>query len=361
MRMRSGAALAAAAGMMVVVGAAAADAQTRAPVNDAALQDSWWEAREEFGADDTMGAIQRLGTEEVLAAAKLIKQGKTATLGKLYTGDIPMVGARSWRLTIPGTPSGGPFGTDGLVFHDDFVVTDLGQVSTQFDGPGHIGVHTSQGDFMYGKRNREDVYARGNVNNVLGMGALGTQTVAERAYVCRGVLLNAAKYRNMARLPVPDGPDSPGVIDAEDVRAMVEQQGIQPIGEGDCVFLYTGHGDLWGSAEWPTLSADQKRQRVAEFTKGEPGFSKDACEYLAQQKIVLLGADTFAVEALPAPDRSEANPCHVNLQPRRGIWFLENMEYTQLLADDVSEFMFAWSPLKMLGGTGSPGNPVAIY
>ena len=353
-------ALASALGVMSMLGTAGAQ-QKPAPVNDAALDDSWWQARSEFGADDTVGAVQRIDEQDVLRAAKLIKQGKTATLGKLYTGDIPFVGSRGWRLTIPGTPSGGPFGTDGLVFHDELVLADLGQVSTQFDGPGHIGVHTSKGDLFYGKRHRDDVYTRGPVNNVLGMGVIGTQAVADHAFVCRGVLLNAAKYRGMERLPVPDGPDSPGVINAQDVQAMIQQQGLQPIEEGDCVFLYTGHGDLWGSAEWPTLSAEQKRERVAQFNKGEPGFSIDACEFLAEQKIVLLGADTFAVEALPPPDPNQANPCHVNMQPRRGIWFLENMEYTQLLQDNVSEFMFAWAPLKMVGATGSPGNPVAIY
>ena len=31
------------------------------------------------------------------------------------------------------------------------------------------------------------------------------------------------------------------------------------------------------------------------------------------------------------------------------------------LADNVTEFLFVWSPLKIEGGTGSPDNPVAIY
>ena len=47
---------------------------------------------------------------------------------------------------------------------------------------------------------------------------------------------------------------------------------LQEIGEGDCVFVHTGHGDLWGTAEWPTLSAEEKAQRREEFGKGEPGF-----------------------------------------------------------------------------------------
>ena len=98
-------------------------------------------------------------------------------------------------------------------------------MSTQFDGPGHIGVHTSEGDYFYGKRRREEVYLRGPVGNVTGMGPLGTEHVAEHAYVCRGVLLDAAKYRGMERWPVPDGPDSPGIITADDVKAIVQAQG----------------------------------------------------------------------------------------------------------------------------------------
>jgi kynurenine formamidase len=348
-------------GVLALLAGGSAAAQTKAAVNDAALDDSWWEARTEFGPEDTVGAIQRIDQEDILGAAKLIKQGKVATLGKLYSPDIPFVGSRGWRLTIPGTPSGGPFGTEGLVFHDELVLADLGQVSTQFDGPGHIGVHTSQGDFMYGKRLREDVYGRGPVKNVLGMGILGTETLGPRAYVCRGVLLDATKYRKMNPLPIPTDANSPGIIKAEDVQAMVQQQGLQPIGEGDCVFLHTGHGDLWKSAEWQSFSPDEKRRRAQEFGKGEPGFGKSACEYLAQQKVVLLGADVWGVEAVPGEDPNEANPCHVNLQPRRGIWFLENLEFTQLVQDNVTEFMFAWAPLKMVGGTGSPGNPLAIY
>src|SRR5687767_2549007 len=72
--------------------------------NDAALQDDWWAARQEFGFDDSAGAIQRIDQEDIRAALELVKQGKAATLGKLYANDIPMVGARNWKLTIPGTP-----------------------------------------------------------------------------------------------------------------------------------------------------------------------------------------------------------------------------------------------------------------
>jgi kynurenine formamidase len=361
MKMLISAALSGAVGAVCLAAVQAAQAQQDAKVNDAPLQDDWWAAMQEFGPDDSAGAIQRIDQEDIRGALELVKQGKAATLGKLYASDIPMVGARNWKLTIPGTPSGGPFGSEGTVFHDEYVTAEIGQVSTQFDGPGHIGVHTSEGDYFYGKRKREDVYQRGPIGNILGMGPLGTEHVAEHAYVCRGVLLDATKFRGMERLPVPDSPDSPGIITGQDVQDMVQQQGLEPIEEGDCVFLYTGHGDLWGSAEWPSLSAEEKAQRRQEFGKGEPGFGISACEYLAERKITLTGADTFATEAIPGENPEEANPCHVFLQTKHGIWNLENLEFTQLLEDGVDEFMFVWAPLKIVGGTGSPGNPVALY
>ena len=59
---------------------------------------------------------------------------------------MPNFGVRSWNLTIPGTPTEEPFGKNGLVFYDELVTSEIGQVGTQFDGPGHIGVHTSKGD-----------------------------------------------------------------------------------------------------------------------------------------------------------------------------------------------------------------------
>ena len=57
----------------------------------------------------------------------------------------------------------------------------------------------------------------------------------------------------------------------------------------------------------------------------------------------------------------EAVPCHTELQTRHGIWNIENLDFEPLLADGVSEFLFVWAPLKIVGGTGSPGNPVALY
>ena len=328
--------------------------------NDKPLTENWWPS--EWGADDKVGAPNRTTPEMVLEAVALVKQGKTATLGKLYASDIPFFGARGWLLKIPGTPTGGPFGSNGLVFHDELVTAEIGQVGTQFDGPGHIGVRTSEGDLFYNGREREATYQRGPGNMVLGMGDLGVESVAEKGFICRGVLLDATKHRGVNPLPIPTTTDSPGIITADDVKAMVQAAGIDEIGEGDCVFLYTGHGDLWKNSEWPSLSAEEKAKRKATFISGEPGFGRSACEYFAEQKIILTGGDTSANDAQPMGEiEGEAVPCHTELQTRHGIWNIENLDFEPLLADGVSEFLFVWAPLKIVGATGSPGNPVALY
>jgi kynurenine formamidase len=340
---------------MAMAACATAAAQT---VNDAPLTEKW--SPSEWGAEDKAGAVNRTTPQIVMKAVGLVKRGKVATLGKIYQGDAPAFGTRSWKLVIPGRPTGGPFGPQQLVYNDEYVATELGQIGTQFDGPGHIGVITSKGMFYYNGRYLHDKDVSSG-----GMGPLGVEHVAQKGFVCRGVLLDAVALRG-GSLPIPkeNNASDPGIVTAKDVEEMVKRQGIAPIGDGDCVFLHTGHGDIWHPKDWDKFDAAEKAKRIAAFNAGEPGFGISACEYLAGRKIILTGADTWAVEAVGKGAGGE-NPqpfeCHIKLQTKRGIWNIENLDLSQLVADRAYEFLFVWSPLKMKGATGSPGNPVALY
>ena len=327
-------------------------------VNDEPIRDAW--APSEWGPDDKAGSVNRTTPSMVLAAVGLVKQGKVATLGKIYAQDAPFFGSRGWRLTIPGLPTGGPFGGQKLVYNDEYVATELGQVGTQFDGPGHIGVITSKGTFYYNGRYLEDADV-----NTYGLGPLGVEHVAKKGFVCRGVLLDAVALRG-GQLPIPKENDrnDPGIVTDADIEAMVKRQGIAPIGEGDCVFLYTGHGDIWHPTDWDTYDAAEKARRVALFNSGEPGFGLSACDYMASRKIILTASDTWGTEAVGkgfGGETPQPFECHLKMMTKRGIWNLENLDLSQLVADKAYEFLFVWSPLKMKGATGSPGNPVALY
>jgi kynurenine formamidase len=95
------------------------------------------------------------------------------------------------------------------------------------------------------------------------------------------------------------------------------------------------------------------------------------CDYLAERKIAMLGADNWGIEPYDFPgERDWPTPfeevqewayCHMNLTVRRGIYLFENLDLKQLGDDQAYEFLFAWAPLKLVGATGSPGNPIAAY
>jgi hypothetical protein len=44
----------------------------------------------------------------------------------------------------------------------------------------------------------------------------------------------------------------------------------------------------------------------------------------------------------------------------RGIYNLENLDLSRLAADRVYEFAFIFAPMKLVGATGAPGNPIAV-
>ena len=181
------------AGAVLAAFAGAALAQTlKGPIDDAAL--SWGPSQ--WGADDKAGSANHTkNSANIKRALATVKQYKSITIGKYYHREAPAFGPRGWQMTIPGTPTGGPFGKNALVYHDELVTTEIGQIQTQFDGPGHIGVNTSKGPIFYNGRISWDSYERGAGGRVMGMGPLGVEHVGELGFVCRLVVLDAVAYR----------------------------------------------------------------------------------------------------------------------------------------------------------------------
>jgi hypothetical protein len=51
----------------------------------------------------------------------------------------------------------------------------------------------------------------------------------------------------------------------------------------------------------------------------------------------------------------------MKLIARRRISNFENLDLDELSSNQVYEFLFSWTPLKLIGATDSPGNPVAAW
>src|SRR6202022_2931388 len=85
--------------------------------------------------------------------------------------------------------------------------------------------------------------------------------------------------------------------------------------EGDAVFINTGWGDLF--KQYPA-------QNTA-YNSGEPGITDTAAKWLASQKVIAVGADTWAVEVIPGENKDIAFPVHKTLLTDNGIHIIENV------------------------------------
>jgi kynurenine formamidase len=96
----------------------------------------------------------------------------------------------------------------------------------------------------------------------------------------------------------------------------------------------------------------------------QAGLAPEAAGWIAERDLVLVGADNSAVEALDASAGSWRIPFHISALRDLGL-LLAELLWLDDLADDCSldgvyEFMFVAQPLPIVGGAGSPLNPMAI-
>ncbi len=298
--------------------------------DDTPIGSKWWPS--EWGADDQRGAANRLTPDKVLEARDLIQQGRIYQLGRIYEHGMPLPGKRHFSLTIPGLPTGAPTGANQIVSNDELFSGEIGQVGTQFDGLGHVGAHVDGEDIFY------NGFKLGEFGDPYGLLKLGVENVG--VFFTRGILIDLVEFKGVDRLPAGYA------IPASELRAALEAQSLE-IRPGDVVLIRTGHGQLW------------MRDNDA-YGEGEPGLGMESAKFLTDHKVALIGADTWAIEAVPHEDPDQAFPVHQWNITRNGVHHLENLDLEELAADKVNEFAFVFSPLRLKGATGSPGNPIAV-
>ena len=295
--------------------------------------DQWWPSK--WGPDDEKGSFNTLTPAKVKSAMKIVKTGKMYRLGMPYKQGMPLFGSRSYALHIPGLPAGGPLGPNKCVWNDEYVIGELGQIGTQFDGPGHVGIRGKDGvDRWY------NGVQLASMENVYGLKKNGVEKVGP--CITRGVLIDMVGLKGRTM-------EKGEVIYVKDVKACIKKAGIAPIGEGDAVIFHTGWGKHWGDP--PTFNA------------GCPGFGWEVARYMVKKNVALLSADTWPVQVIPEEDPDTAFAIHNYMQTMNGVWFLENLSHeamSEMAKDGTYEFLFVFVPVPFVGATGSPGDAVAI-
>lgn len=339
------------AGLAGAAGAALAGAMhgkfSLAPIGEAHAQTAtampkgtdkpWWPSK--WGKDDEAGASNHMTPEKVLDAVKWIKEGKIYKIGRVYEQGMPLFGARAFSLRIPGSPTGGPFGDNKMVYNDEFLATEIGQTGTQFDGLGHIGIQLGKpGDKndmrFYNGHTAEEMC------DAYGLKKLGVEKLKPlftRAHLIDMVALKGGMM------------DAGQEITAADIKAALQKQNIaeSDVKPGDAIMFHTGWGSLW-------------MKNNDRYNSGEPGIGLDAAKWVIEKDLALTGADTWAVEVVPNPDKSLAFAVHAELQTKHGILNHENLIFDELVAAKKYQFVYSFTPSPIKGATGSNGCPIAI-
>ena len=294
----------------------------------AAAQSNWYPSK--WGPNDEIGAANYLTPALAANAARLVKTGKTYSLGITVSTATPAYPPRTCSIYIvqPGQQgSAEGLGPTKTTYNDDILNCWVG-IGTQMDGLGHIGV----GDRYYNGNKWQEF------GNISGLKKLGADKVPPM--VTRGVLLDMAAHYGVD--VVKEGT----AFNRAEIEAVAKKQGVE-IRQGDVVIFHTG----WLSL----LEKDPKR-----YASVEPGLGRDGARYLTSLGVVAVGADTWGVEAIPFEQGAGVFEVHQILLPMNGTYILENVNTAELAKDKAWEFMFVLGQNKYQGSVQSMINPVAI-
>jgi kynurenine formamidase len=301
-----------------------------------------------FGPDDQVGATNRITPAVTKAAAAEIQTGTVIPMAFNLVDGVPLFGTRFTKtiLTAVSTMPGAEYGKNKMSYMEDTYLSQS-HVGTHIDGMGHIGIQD-----CYYNQTPMGKYVTQNYLKRLGLENL-------KSFATRGVLIDVLKVFQQANKlksnPACKTPclDAGTVITEADLQAGLKLYNVT-LREGDAVFINTGWNDLF--QQFPAQNAV--------YNGGEPGIGKAAAQWLASQKVVAVGADTWAVEVIPGEDTSEAFPVHVILLPNNGIHIIENVR-TDLIAAAAAQsgratFFLNMTVPKAVGTTGTFVNIEAI-
>jgi kynurenine formamidase len=301
-----------------------------------------------FGPDDQTGATNRVTAAVTKAAAAEIQTGVVTPMAYNLVDGIPLFGTRFTKtiLTSFATMPGAEYGKNKLSYMEDTYLSQS-HVGTHIDGMGHIGIQ----DCYYNQTPMGKYVGQNYLKR------LGLENV--KSFATRGVIIDAVKVFQAANKLKSNAAcknpclDAGTVITEADLQAGLKMYNVT-LREGDAVFINTGWNDLF--QQFPAQNAV--------YNGGEPGISKSAAAWLASQKVIAVGADTWAVEVIPSEDTTEAFPVHVTLLTNNGIHIIENVR-TDLISAAAAQsgratFFLNMTVPKAVGTTGTFVNIEAI-
>jgi kynurenine formamidase len=284
-----------------------------------------------WGAVDERGALNLLTPERVAAAARLVQSGAVVSLS------LPLCTTEGLDCPAPAevrmTQNNDEVGLGSMGFAKDFIGVD-------YHGDGHTHVdalcHVAYKGRLYNGLAADSVTSDGAPAEAI--------DAVKDGLVGRGVLLDIPRLRGVPWL-------EPGEhVFRHDLEGASGEQGVE-IGEGDILLVRTGHvRRLAELGSWDTAQS-------------KAGLHPTAMPFLAERGVVALGCDGNS-DTAPSSTEGVAFPIHVLALNAMGVLLLDYLQFEDLREACESagrwEFLCVTAPLRIVGGTGSPANPLAV-
>ncbi len=286
-----------------------------------------------WGSDDERGTLNYLTSDRVAAASRLVRNGETVSLSlPLNTNrepDNPEPADHHMTLLTDVD-----VGSGEVRFAKDYVGVDYHN-----DGHSHLDAlcHVAVDGTLYNGKPGDSVTADG--------AAVETVEVMKDGVVGRGVLLDIPRLRGV------DWVEPGEHVFPADLEKAEREQGVT-IGEGDIVLVRTGHTcRLERVGAWDTAST-------------KSGLHPECAVFLAERHVAALGCDGNS-DTAPSTTEDVGFPIHALALNAMGMPLLDylSLEDLTVACEQTGhwEFLFVGAPLRIVRGTGSPLNPIAIF
>jgi kynurenine formamidase len=285
-----------------------------------------------WGPDDERGTLNLIGPDQRIRAAALVRDGITVScaLPINTVGDSDNTNPAVHAMIRAGDVADG----ETVRFTSDYLaVAPHGVAHSHLDALCHF--------FWQGQ-----TYNGRPVGLVTSMGARANAiTIGQNGIVSRGVLLDMPRHLGVEWLELEHA------ITVAEIEAAEVAQGVR-VEEGDIVLVRTGR-----HARRRALGTWDSRTALA-------GLHHDVAPWLHDRGVALLGCDGVT-DVRHHPFTVTGHPMHILTLVAMGVQLLDNQNLDDL-AEACAErsrwaFLFVVAPLRLIGGTASMVNPIAVF
>jgi kynurenine formamidase len=280
-----------------------------------------------WGRDDQLGALNLITPEKRVAAARLVRTGRSLSLSREFP-TMPSPGnpqpAQHWMRIVPRGRGGFAADFYGVFYH--------GWASTHVDALCHTW---DEAGMWNGRDPAREITFDG--------ATFGAVHHWKEGILTRGVLLDVPRHRGEPYVrqehPV-HGWELEEIAKAHDLR-------LEP---GDAVCVYSGR-EAWQAAHPDHPYGPEPR----------PGLHASCLPFLRDHDVAVLAWDMMDL----TPNGYDLPWSVHGAIFAYGVALIDNALLEPLAetcaAERRYEFLLVLAPLRVVGGTGSPANPLAVF